>query len=340
MLLCCFYISGCGHLENAPINSTGEVIQETEDALVELPVMEVSRNEVEIGYEGGLIIKYITAYGNTIYLGGKDGEGKYDIHKMDYEAFTSESLEIELLVDMVILDIETDTQGNLHMFWSNAFIRGTQWGIWVIDQEGNICKKMDVTEVLGEERTYLFATAIDAAGRYYLRSNKADEAVLVLNGEGEEITSIPLENGMGLREAIGRGKDGQVYAGVTEASDDSYVALLDVQEGKIKILSDNPLPNVGSLFSALGAGTDTDLLLYGPGTGIIAYDVENHTASNRLWISDFPANTEGNNCVCFLPDGRMLFLEKAFVPYSEETSGIVDRQIAEGSKLHYIPVGK
>lgn len=350
IMVCVVLLSGCGKKNNEEITDkptteqNKEVKQKetTQEQKIEAKAIAVSREEVAVEYKGNLIIKCMVADTDTIYLGGKTAEGKFEIHKMNYEEDTSELLPVDIPEDIAILKLDMDARGNLYAFWSNAEKRGSQWGIWQIDKNGAIVKEIDIDESWNEEQILLVATAIDNEGNFYLRGWKAGEAVVVLNEKGENIVSIPLDGDDGLRGAMGKGKDGKVYVGLlgTNGSNyESYVALVDIEEGKLNIISD-ALPNTMGFLAGVGEGTDSDLLLYGPGTGIISYSINENEGKSRVSISRFPAKAEGNTCFCFLPDGRMCFLEKSYKDIEGEFDSSIDYQRAEGSTIFYIPAGK
>ncbi len=91
----------------------------------------------------------------------------------------------------------------------------------------------------------------------------------------------------------------------------------------------------------MSCGTDTNLLLFSPYSGVWAYDNENEIIENRVPLSElgFESNAELYP-LTFLPDGRLILLEKtANGKNDNQINNIVD----ESSKnwlIKYIPAGK
>lgn len=94
----------------------------------------------------------------------------------------------------------------------------------------------------------------------------------------------------------------------------------------------------GVLKHRFTGGTDTNLLLLSPYSGVWAYDYENGIMENRVPLSEigFDPNTEFYP-LTFLPDGRLILLGKTV--NNNPIDGVGDENFKDWL-LKYIPAGK
>lgn len=107
------------------------------------------------------------------------------------------------------------------------------------------------------------------------------------------------------------GKDGGIYLIHGYMDEKLEISQLDVESCTI-MKEDSPLCFSGDeTFSAMSGGTDTNLLLFSPYSGVWACDPESEVLDNRVPISDIGFDSDAEFWpLTFLADGRLLLLGK------------------------------
>ena len=165
--------------------------------------------------------------------------------------------------------------------------------------------------------------AVAGNGDIYLSTQVDGTAVLAFNAEGNFLNKISYDYKVySLRTAMGRGRDGKVYAVLRDSvADDgtSVIVELDGRDGHIGDATSFMLRSDGSFYSNVCPGRDCDLVIFG-GEGILGYDLGSANIKWKVPAGKLPFSTEGFYPMAALADGRILFLDS--------------------NKLHYVPAAQ
>ena len=334
ILIMSLYLMACTN----EITEETKDIQETrqnpeQDAKIEVdnvivPAYEISDEESIVDYEGDFFRKSVFCTGGEmIYICGIDPiDGSYFIGGMPKEGDRFSKLPVEIPENMRVFGMAVDSQERCHLLLMSTEkikindeeldqITFETSDIWIIDKEGSLEKKIDVSEVFATEQRRPFCFVIDYEGNYYFESH---EEMIKLFPDGS--VDMRLSCG-GEIEAIGCGRSGKMYYIYRNREGTDMLDML--QEDSIADIQIE-LPDVGTQYSLLTAGTDTEVFIYNIDGGIYTYESDADTVELRLPISELPVSGEsavnsgflGDECLCLM--------------------------VYEGEKIvfYYIPVGK
>lgn len=323
---------------------TNEITEETKDiqetrqnpeqnAKIEVdnviaPAYEISDEESIVDYEGDFFRKSVFCTGGEmIYICGINPvDGSYFIGGMPKEGNRISKYPVEIPEGMRVMGMTVDNQERCHLLLMSTEkikinneeldqITFETSDIWIIDKEGTLEKKIDVSEVFAMEQRRPFCFTIDYEGNYYFESQKE---IIKLCPDGS--VDMRLSCG-GEIEAIGCGRSGEIYYIYrNEGGIDMLDMLQEDSTADIQI----ELPDVGTQYSLLTAGTDTEVFIYNIDGGIYTSESDADTVELRLPISELPVSGESAVNSGFLGDGRLCLM------------------VYEGEKIvfYYIPVGK
>ena len=334
ILIMSLYLMACTN----EITEETKDIQETrqnpeQDAKIEVdnvivPAYEISDEESIVDYEGDFFRKSVFCTGGEmIYTCGIDPiDGSYFIGGMPKEGNRFSRLPVEIPENMRVFGMAVDSQERCHLLLISTEkikindeeldqITYETSDIWIIDKEGILEKKIDVSEVFATEQRRPFCFAIDYEGNYYFESH---EEMIKLCPDGS--ADMRLSCG-GEIEAIGCSRSGKMYYIYRNREGTDMLGML--QEDSIADIQIE-LPDVGTQYSLLTAGTDTEVFIYNIDGGIYTYESDADTVELRLPISELPVSGELAVNGGFLGDGRLCLM------------------VYEGEKIvfYYIPVGK
>lgn len=264
-----------------------------------------------------------------------DGENIYlafyepDLYVMSISANKYSQANIDNPEEMKVCNVAVDTYGRIHLLMADQ--NNGEWSIWRLDKDYQIDRTINVSAHF-ETTQPPFWFLIDENGTYYFQW-LMDRNGIIIDSEGILKHKLTLES-LGIRwiyEAA-VGKDGRIYFVYgTNQDKKREVGRLDVESGSIK--SEYPALYFPSneTFAEMSGGTDTNLLLYSPISGVWAYDSEQGIMENRVPLSDigFDIGTEFWP-LTFLPDGRLLLLGQAESDNQTDNVNLL---------LKYIPAG-
>lgn len=301
----------------------------------ETVALEISNKAVIVPYQGNeLYIRSIVNAEDIIYLSGLEpSSGNYVIHKMKIEDETSRKLPIDIPEKMVIQGINTDKDGNLHIFFTDSDRSLKRCEMWVADTDGSIIRKIDMKKAFTEQGAALTEFVIDGEGRYYISGSRVKDiskcGINVLDAEGNLLGMV---DSMDIRlwglQSIARGKDGLVYAVNYTNNKEMAVMSIDPEELCIRDIYEGVLPSGNGRFLRVRAGIDADLYLYGA-DGIYSYDLGKENGKRLVDSLAFTFPTEAELCHDFLADGRFLLVEGKHLGSGEIYKDIL---------FHYLPV--
>lgn len=344
-------LSGCGRSDDFIIETgdefENEKINETHaKAVTEGNVdNEIYENlpkslEVTVNIEGEDVAYYINDSIDpvrAIHRCQSDAENIYlvygepDLYVMPIGADEHRQVNIDNPEGLDVCDIAMDAYGRIHLLMGSE--NNEEWFIWRLDDNYKLDKVLDISAYFDKKQMPKWFL-IDKDGNYYLQW-LIDRNGILIGSEGELKNRFTLESlGVYWTYEASVGKDGQIYLVYTMEDKNFEIGCLDVESCSIKngVLLPELFDSV--TFSEMSAGTDTNLLLFSPVTGVWAYDNESGLIQNRVPISDidFGENMEFWP-LNFLADGRLLFV--GVYINDGQTDDILMKRF-----FKYVPAGK
>ena len=282
-----------------------------------------------IDYKGNVHVDWLTASLDAIYLLSRDQDGGSGILKMKPGEVDGEALQVTAPDGMTFSVMTTDEQGNLYVVAEDRDIevvmRDDEFAcptehceVWRISPSGEVAAKLDISEYIRKEVFSPRMIAVAGNGDIYLSTQADGTAVLAFDAEGNFLNKISYDYKVyTLRTAMGRGRDGKVYA-VLWGDTTSVIVQLD--GGRISGDTTSFILNGdGGCYEFVCPGRDCDLVIFG-GDGILGYDLGSADSKWKVPAGELPFSTEGFYPMAALADGRVLFLDS--------------------NKFHYVPAAQ
>lgn len=336
LLIGIFILSGCGQSENIKIDSDNLLTETVNNRVNEESNTKFTETE-DIHYysEDGIdllrSLHRCVSDGKNIYL----VHGEPDLYVMPIGTDEHNPANIDNPEGMDVCNIALDTFGRIHLLMAGR--NNEEWFIWRLDESYQVEKVIDISACFETKHMPLWFL-IDKDGTYYFQW-VIDRDGIIVDSEGVLKHRFTPES-LGTRwiyEAAA-GKNGQIYLVYSNSDVKLEIGRLDMK----KCLIENETPALhfagNEIFNAMSGGTDTNLLLFSPYSGVWAYDNENGIIENRVPLSDigFGFDTEFWP-LTFLPDGRLLLLGQNVK--DNHADGVDDESIKHWF-LKYIPAGK
>ncbi len=305
-----------------------------------------------IDYKGSVSVDWLTASSDAIYLLSRDQDGGSGILKMKPGEADGEALQVTAPDGMTFSVMTTDEQGNLYVVVEDKDIEETMRDdevvcptehceVWRVSPSGEVAAKLDISEYVKQEVFSPRMIAVAGNGDIYLSTQNDGTAVLAFDAEGNFLNKISYDYKVyTLRTAMGRGRDGKVYAVLWDsiANDGTSVIVeLDGRNGSIGDVTSFLLHSDGSFYNCVCPGRDCDLVIFG-GQGILGYDLGSASIKWKVPAGELPFSTEGYFPMATLPDGRVLFLDRNYKWDEDDPTNMW--VVAEGTKFHYVPAAR
>ena len=335
---CRCYGGGCtavglagGFTDSGSGGDSGITPQESGQSFVLPPL---STEAQTIDYKGNVHVDWLTASLDAIYLLSRDQDGGSGILKMKPGEVDGEALQVTAPDGMTFSVMTTDEQGNLYVVAEDRDIevvmRDDEFAcptehceVWRISPSGEVTAKLDISDYVRQEVFSPRMIAVAGNGDIYLSTQNDGTAVLAFDAEGNFLNKISYDYKVySLRTAMGRGRDGKVYAVLRDSvADDgtSVIVELDGRDGHIGDATSFMLRSDGSFYSNVCPGRDCDLVIFGV-EGILGYDLGSANIKWKVPAGKLPFSTEGFYPMAALADGKILFLDS--------------------NKLHYVPAAQ
>ena len=278
--------------------------------------------------------------------------GGSGILKMKPGEADGEVLQVTAPDGMVFSVMTTDEQGNLYVVAEDRDIEAVMRDdevvcptehceVWRVSPSGEVAAKLDISEYVKQEVFSPRMIAVAGNGDIYLSTQNDGTAVLAFDAEGNFLNKISYDYKVyTLRTAMGRGRDGKVYAVLWDsiANDGTSVIVeLDGRNGSIGDVTSFLLHSDGSFYNCVCPGRDCDLVIFG-GQGILGYDLGSASIKWKVPAGELPFSTEGYLPMATLPDGRVLFLDRNYKWDEDDPTNMW--VVAEGTKFHYVPAAR
>ncbi len=305
-----------------------------------------------IDYKGSVSVDWLTASSDAIYLLSRERDGGSGILKMKPGEADGEALPMTAPDGMVFSVMTTDEQGNLYVVAEDRDIEAVMRDdevvcptehceVWRVSPSGEVAAKLDISEYVKQEVFSPRMIAVAGNGDIYLSTQNDGTAVLAFDAEGNFLNKISYDYKVyTLRTAMGRGRDGKVYAVLWDsiANDGTSVIVeLDGRNGSIGDVTSFLLHSDGSFYNCVCPGRDCDLVIFG-GQGILGYDLGSASIKWKVSAGELPFSTEGYFPMATLPDGRVLFLDRNYKWDEDDPTNMW--VVAEGTKFHYVPAAR
>ncbi len=305
-----------------------------------------------IDYKGSVSVDWLTASSDAIYLLSRERDGGSGILKMKPGEADGEVLQVTAPDGMVFSVMTTDEQGNLYVVAEDRDIEAVMRDdevvcptehceVWRVSPSGEVAAKLDISEYVKQEVFSPRMIAVAGNGDIYLSTQNDGTAVLAFDAEGNFLNKISYDYKVyTLRTAMGRGRDGKVYAVLWDsiANDGTSVIVeLDGRNGSIGDVTSFLLHSDGSFYNCVCPGRDCDLVIFG-GQGILGYDLGSASIKWKVSAGELPFSTEGYFPMATLPDGRVLFLDRNYKWDEDDPTNMW--VVAEGTKFHYVPAAR
>ena len=305
-----------------------------------------------IDYKGSVSVDWLTASSDAIYLLSRERDGGSGILKMKPGEADGEVLQVTAPDGMVFSVMTTDEQGNLYVVAEDRDIEAVMRDdevvcptehceVWRVSPSGEVAAKLDISEYVKQEVFSPRMIAVAGNGDIYLSTQNDGTAVLAFDAEGNFLNKISYDYKVyTLRTAMGRGRDGKVYAVLWDsiANDGTSVIVeLDGRNGSIGDVTSFLLHSDGSFYNCVCPGRDCDLVIFG-GQGILGYDLGSASIKWKVPAGELPFSTEGYFPMATLPDGRVLFLDRNYKWDEDDPTNMW--VVAAGTKFHYVPAAR
>lgn len=270
------------------------------------------------GIDLSLSVHRCKSDGENIYL----VYGESDLYVMSIGANEHIQVNIDNPEEMVICHIAIDTYGRIHLLVAGS--NYDEWFIWRLNESYQIDEVIDISAYF-EIKQMPHWFLVDKDGTYYLQWVLSRDGIIIDSERvlKHKFTLKSLETRWTYEAAVG--KDGRIYLVYGDRDEKLRIGEFDVENGSIKREDSSLCFSRDEVFSEMSSGTDTNLLLFSPYSGVWAYDHEKDILENRVPLSDidFACDT-GFYPLSLLPDGRLLLLGK----------------MGNDTHLKYIPAGK
>lgn len=323
VLLClgmfCGSFCACGDLksgvrpsENEEENQTDEREEFVEDSknwnaqtALQIPV---NRTEVTISLNRDQGFgRFAAADGEFLYLTDSD---RKEVLAMKLGKAEYSVVPVAIPEDMQITGITTDVAGTLILLlMPEKGSERKEWFIWKLDENYAVERSISITDYVKENNYMAYDFLVDIDGYFYIRWGWGNGKILILDKEGVMVGIYKNED-LNVEEiqALGRGRDGKIY-GVFRKNELYSLGRFEGAEGTLQSVCDNLFSEEEMIYT-IGAGTDTDLLIYSGQEGLYACNLDTTVLVNRAVVSESQVPYQVYRSIrMILPDGRLLFVE-------------------------------
>lgn len=326
------FVSSCGYketenlvedkTENRTEDSSGsKELEDETDHKQEEVVPEVGSNQtVAVRYGEVFSDCGLSVSGDMLYnYGSAPEDNSLCIAEMPEEGQQLSWNYIELPDHMEIRQLTTDYQGKFHILLMEVekiIMNGEEFNvptyevsyIWTVNREGEVERKLDVSDIFARIQRTPTNLMIDVEGNYYFDN---ENEVIRLNPDGDITMRWSLE-GYEI-EALACGKSGKIYCIYEDYQGRDILELLE--EDRIACLCIS-LPEYDCKYCCMAAGVDAELLIFNLQGGVSAYADGAHTVEQRIVEEDMPVSGEEAHVHRILSDGRLWMRV-----YDKETKG-------------------
>lgn len=305
-------------------DEANEMPEEVSEVVVNTQALDVSFY-CEDGIDPLRAIHRCVADGGNIYLAYTES----DLYMMPLGGEKHLPVGIDNPNKMKVCHVTIDFYGRIHLLMANQDY--DEWYIWRLDENNQVDSIIDISTYC--ETIYIPNWFfIDKEGFYYLQW-PMDRSGIILDSNGIMLhKTTPETLGLSWIYEASLGKDGSVYIVYSNGENRLEIGELDMKNGTVKNMDSSLTFPSDEVFTVMAAGTDTNLLLFSPYSGVWAYDKEKGILEKRVAISDIGYESHMEYwALTFLPDGRLLALGQTFNDASAKDEEVL---------MKYIPAGR
>lgn len=278
--------------------------------------VKVSTEEVTVVYTGNIKLSpdFCTANDEYLYFFELADDGIETLCRMKLGSSDIERIAFTLPLRMEVTSLLSDVYNRIHVSTKERLAMvetgaDREFAVYVLDNNGNELSFVDISKHIINDETPPFIRSIDREGNYYITAAEKDADLLIVNAKGSLLSQIQYEKcGYEQLESMGRGRDGRVYA-ILSKDKESIVVVFDENEGAIYEEYYDILPDGEIWHRFLGAGTDTELLVYSRELGVYACDPKEGVWEYRIASEPREEEQKATRIREFLSDGRFLRAE-------------------------------
>lgn len=268
----------------------------------------LSTEEKEVVYNGDVSFTSdaFAANAEYLFLYQSSASGEKGLYRMAIGSDRMDKMNIAIPQDKEVYGMVSDGEGQLHLILKTKQEETTRYfEIWKISQEGELAGQIDITPHVSQSTSPPWLWAIDQQGNYYLRIDLPNADVILIDRKGSVVQEITFED-LGCEiSSMGRGRDGKVYAILSETARD-VLGVIDADTGNVQRINESVLPEGQRWNRTLGAGTDTELLIYARELGLFACEPNTGKWEQRVGPEQPEEDKKVTGIRYFLPDGRFL----------------------------------
>jgi len=300
--------------EEIVINTPAKTVDETTESENKkeedsLPVVQPSNQTEDIIYDGEVKnLQGAVAGREHIFFYGYTENGEYGIYIMKKGETTAVQSKAKWDEKYKrIRCMTTDVIGNCYVLLVSVtedYVDYKTMEIMIVATDGKVIGTIDLSDHMkGSDWNMLpDGISVDIKGNLYMFSEGDKYGIVVVNEDGDMLGRLENESGRYI-EGIGRGKDGAVYIVYSNAEEYS-IGMIETN-GELLNMHENVLPESVGKYQYIGAGTDSNLLVYGRTGSIYTYTDESE-AEERIAKSDLSFDAYEAKVFGFLADGRMV----------------------------------
>lgn len=318
---------------------TGEAVLQSKAALN-------PGQELTIPYTGDLPLLYMASGRDCIFLTGWN-----KIHTMEIGSSTSALFFDKFNYDTRVTALYQDKTGDIYLGLLQRKESGWQSALWVLDEKGELVKKIDLEPYLAEAHltiggesgnSIIRQMAVDEKGYIYIKGigfqkeEGSPQTSLILDKEGKLVSAVDFEEyEPHISGGLGIGKDGRAYMMLFDKNRQMGIASIDPATGKLKDIYMGIVPDDTIVFDMIAPGFDSDFIFWGY-SGIYTYNLGDESAELVMPAYEFPCDVEAVP-VCVLPDGRIVLASCSEYNHYQTAEG-ADRydRIPEKTCFYYL----
>lgn len=307
------------HLEEQPDIAT--------QAMEQVPV-NTTDETVAIKWNGERLSRAAASVGTKMYFSQWAGEERSPVlYEMSIGEDSLLESRVEIPEGMDVKAMAEDSTGGLHLLLRSSSKNSEAFASLIreLDREGNMIQDVDISEAIKDRYVLTQAFFVDSKGNYYIKD--LDNMICISN---DGISLWEMNNrSLGINRSYAAAAVGDSVYMSYQKNETTYIGEVNPTDGGLE--AEYPLPKIAAEdpIMVMEQGTDSDLLLYGSGSGIWAWNRNGSEPEKRADISE--AGLSYNETIVariFLKDGRLLLVKN--VSEGNELAGITYQYISGG----------
>ena len=266
--------------------------------------LETSQERMASANEDGTGFEILTDYVPLEVPEGMEGESFLSGMTIDKEGNI-------WLVENLYTYVESDTDGE-DEGTAEPYVESTdEYYVRKLSPTGAELMRINASDLAaeGEEYMYVNSMAVDGEGNIYLSTGSS--GIIVLDGEGNKIATVTLDQEGSYMDSMVTLPDGRVAVYVNtytdEASSSKYLPV-DLENGEFG----EPLPAPDNASGAMNGGGDYDLY-YQSGSSFFGFDIESGKSTRLFTWINVDVDDSTINSIAPTSDGRIICVATEYI---------------------------